>query len=152
MQLLISFSCNLSSLIWFDNFDCFDSGYNYVSICFQHERLLPLSMLAVYVDCGKKKCTQFDVTINLYCSQWLYLSFHFSVPIPKMCILNAALFQVQSGIKRPHLNSSSCVRRRKFISRATYIYIKTVYINCCIGRVFNYHVFSLSTSICFCGL
>ncbi len=49
----------------------------------------------------EKKYAQFDVTINLYCSQWLYLSFHFSVPIPKNCILNAALFQVQSEIKGP---------------------------------------------------
>ncbi len=101
MQLLISFSCNLSSLIWFDNFDLLTAVTTMCLFVFQHERLLPLSMLAVYVDCGKKKCTQFDVTINLYCSQWLYLSFHFSVPIPKMCILNAALFQVQSGIKGP---------------------------------------------------
>ncbi len=46
-------------------------------------------------------CTCARVVINLYCSQWLYLSIHFSVPIPKISILNAALFQVQSEIKGP---------------------------------------------------
>ncbi len=53
MQLLISFPCNLRRLILFDNFYLLTTVTPMCLFVFQHERLLPLSMLAGYCECGK---------------------------------------------------------------------------------------------------
>ncbi len=53
MQLLISFPCDLRRLILFDNFYLLTTVTPMCLFVFQHERLLPLSMLAGYCECGK---------------------------------------------------------------------------------------------------
>lgn len=52
--LCMYFSYNLSSLIWFDNFDLLMAVTPVFLFVFQHKRLLPLSMLAGHCECVKK--------------------------------------------------------------------------------------------------